>query len=65
MTARTMFWLSYPPAPKNPVGAWAEEAMKKSIGIDSIVLVREARNAILAALVFSSADAGTIPNTFF
>ena len=39
--------------------------MKKSIGIESIVFVREARNAMRRALTFSSSVAGTIPRIFF
>ena len=44
---------------------WPELAMKKSIGMESIVLVREARKASRAALVFSSGVAVTSPRTFF
>jgi len=43
----------YPP--NIPAGAWLEPAIKKSIGIDSITFVREARNARRAARLFSSA----------
>ena len=38
--------------------------MKNSIGIDSIVLVREARSATRRALFFSSSVAGFIPRIF-
>jgi hypothetical protein len=39
--------------------------MKKSIGRDNIVLVREARNAMRRALAFSGSVAGTMPRIFF
>src|ERR1043165_2062186 len=38
--------------------------MNRIIGIDSIVLVREARNAVRRALAFSSSVAGFRPRTF-
>src|SRR5688500_6332692 len=39
--------------------------MKKIIGIDSMVLVREARNAMRRAFAFSSSVAGFMPRIFF
>ena len=39
--------------------------MKNNIGIDSMVLVREARNATRRALPFSSSVADTIPRIYF
>ncbi len=39
--------------------------MVSSIGNESRVLVLEAINAFFAAIGFSSAEASTIPNTFF
>ena len=38
--------------------------MKNSIGIDSIMLVRDARNATRRALFFSSSVAGFMPRIF-
>ena len=38
--------------------------MKKSIGMESIVFVRDARNAMRRALAFSSSVAGTLPRIF-
>ena len=45
--------------------ACAPAAMKNSIGIESMVLVREARNATRRALFFSSSVACTMPRIFF
>jgi hypothetical protein len=39
--------------------------MKNSIGMDSAVLVREARNATRRALFFSSSVADTRPRIYF
>ena len=39
--------------------------MKNSMGMDSSVLVREARNAMRADLALMASSAGTIPSTFF
>jgi hypothetical protein len=39
--------------------------MKKSIGIESIVFVREAKNATRRATAFCSSVAGVSPRTFF
>jgi hypothetical protein len=39
--------------------------MKYSIGMENIVLVREARKATRRALFFSSSLAGTMPRIFF
>ena len=39
--------------------------MNKSIGIDKAVLVRDAKNANLFAVAFSSSVAGFKPKTFF
>ena len=47
---------------KNP---WPAPTILINIGMDSIVLVLEARKAVLAAFAFSSAVASTIPRTFF
>src|SRR5260221_553322 len=42
-----------------------DATMKKSIGMDNIVLVRDARNATRRALFFSSSVAGVKPRIFF
>jgi hypothetical protein len=44
---------------------WPALTIHISMGIESMVLVLDARNAILAAFAFSSAVASTIPSTFF
>jgi len=49
--------------PKKPVGAWLELAMKKSIGMESMVFTRDARKATRAARAFASGGAATKPMT--
>ena len=46
---------------------WCEYpvAMKKSMGIESILFVRDARKATRRATFFSSSVAGVMPMTFF
>ena len=39
--------------------------MKRSMGIESIVFVRDASSAVRRARFFSSSEAATIPSTFF
>lgn len=44
---------------------WALTIMKKSIGIDSMVFVREARKATRAAFALAASSTWTSPSTFF
>jgi hypothetical protein len=51
---------------RRPQNGWCQPvAMKNSIGIESIVFVRDARNATRRALFFSSSVAGLSPRIFF